>query len=121
MYTISEFSKKIGISEYTLRYYEKEGLIEPSRDQHNYRVYGDQDIEWASFVIKLKNTGIELREIKKYTELRKIGDSTISERKELLLNHRVKILAEFEKTKSHLQLLDDKIAVYDQMEKEYTK
>ncbi|WP_025870943.1 MerR family transcriptional regulator [Enterococcus crotali] len=121
MYTISEFAKKIGISEYTLRYYEKEGLIEPLRDEHNYRVYQEEDLDWANFVIKLKNTGISLKEIKDYTHLRKIGDATITERKNLLLNHRKKILAEYEKVKGHLELLDDKITLYDQLEKEYTK
>ncbi|MGX7244232.1 MerR family transcriptional regulator [Enterococcus quebecensis] len=121
MYTISEFAEKIGISEHTLRYYEKQGLIEPSRDEHNYRVYGEEDSDWATFVIKLKNTGISLKEIKKYTELRKVGDATISERKQLLLNHRIKIMLEYEKVRNHLELLDDKIALYEQLEKEYKK
>ncbi|EOL45927.1 MerR family transcriptional regulator [Enterococcus caccae] len=121
MYTIREFSKKIGISEYTLRFYEKEGLIEPCRDDHNYRVYGEEELEWAIFVIKLKNTGISLKEIKQYADLRKIGDSTITARKNLLLKHRIKILSEYEKVKNHLELLDDKLALYDKLEKEYKK
>ncbi|MBM7688068.1 transcriptional regulator [Enterococcus ureilyticus] len=116
MYTISEFAEKIGISVYTLRYYEKEGLIEPVRNEYNYRVYGEEDLDWANFVIKLKNTGISLKEIKKYTQLRKIGDTTIPERKQLLLNHRIQIMAEYEKVKSHLELLDNKISLYEQME-----
>ncbi|MBO0472505.1 hypothetical protein IGL98_002146 [Enterococcus sp. DIV0840] len=121
MYTISEFAKKIGISEHTLRYYEKEGLIEPARDEHNYRVFGEEEVEWANFVIKLKNTGISLKDIKKYTHLRNLGDSTITERKNLLLNHRIKILTEYERAKSHLDLLDNKITLYEQMEKKYKK
>ncbi|MEI5992799.1 MerR family transcriptional regulator [Candidatus Enterococcus mansonii] len=118
-YSISEFSKRTGISQHTLRYYEKEGLIEPKRDQYNYRVFEEEDFDWAIFVGKLKNTGIPLKDIKRYTQLRKIGDSTIRERKELLLIHRLKILEEYEKAKEHLKLLDDKIALYYQMEKEY--
>ncbi|WP_347401577.1 MerR family transcriptional regulator [Candidatus Enterococcus ikei] len=121
IYTISEFAKKIDISEHTLRYYEKEGLIKPSRDEHNYRVYGEEELEWAKFVNKLKNTGISLKEIKRYTQLRSLGDSTITERKNLLLNHRIKIMAEYDKTKSHLELLDNKITLYEQLEKEYKK
>lgn len=117
IYTISEFAKKIGISVHTLRYYEKEGLIEPSRDENNYRIYGENDLDWANFVIKLKNTGILLKDIKRYTQLRKIGDATITERKCLLLNHRTNVIAEYEKVQSHLKLLDDKISLYEQMEK----
>ncbi|MFD2306158.1 MerR family transcriptional regulator [Enterococcus termitis] len=121
IYTISEFAKAIGISEHTLRYYEKEGLIEPSRNEHNYRIYDEADIEWATFVIKLKKTGISLQAIKTYTQLRKIGDSTITERKELLLQHRKKVVADYEKVKSHLELLDDKLSLYDEMEKMQSK
>lgn len=117
MYTIREFAKKIDISEHTLRYYEKEGLIKPTKDERNYRIFGEEEVEWANFVIKLKNTGISLKEIKKYTELRTIGDSTITERKNLLVHHRTKILAEYERAKRHLDLLDNKITLYEQMEK----
>lgn len=118
-YSISEFAKITGISQHTLRYYEKEGLIEPQRDEHNYRLFDAEDFDWAIFINKLKKTGISLKEIKRYTELRKIGDATITERKELLLKHRIKILKEYEKVHGHLRLLDDKINLYNQMEIEY--
>lgn len=118
-YSISEFAKITGISQHTLRYYEKEGLIEPQRDEHNYRLFDAEDLDWAIFINKLKKTGISLKEIKRYTELRKIGDATITERKELLLKHRIKILKEYEKVQGHLRLLDDKINLYNQMEIEY--
>ena len=118
-YSISEFAKITGISQHTLRYYEKEGLIEPQRDEHNYRLFDAEDFDWAIFINKLKKTGISLKEIKRYTELRKIGDATITERKELLLKHRIKILKEYEKVQGHLRLLDDKINLYNQMEIEY--
>lgn len=118
-YSISEFSKKTGINQYTLRYYEKEGLITPQRDEHNYRVFGDEELDWAIFINKLKDTGISLKEIRRYTELRNIGDTTITERKELLLAHRIKVLKEYEKIEGHLKLLDHKIDLYDQMEKKY--
>lgn len=119
IYSISEFAKMTGISQHTLRYYEKEGLIEPQRDEHNYRLFGAEDLDWAIFINKLKNTGISLKEIKRYTELRKIGDGTISERKKLLLDHRIKILKEYEKVQGHLKLLEEKIELYEQMEREY--
>lgn len=118
-YSISEFAKITGISQHTLRYYEKEGLIEPQRDEHNYRLFGAEDLDWAIFINKLKNTGISLKEIKRYTELRKVGDATITERKELLLIHRIKTLKEYEKVQGHLKLLEDKIELYEQMEREY--
>ena len=118
-YSISKFSEKTGISPHTLRYYEKEGLITPQRNEHHYRIYCDEDLDWAIFINKLKNTGISLKELKRYTELRRIGDSTITSRKNLLLAHRITILKEYEKVKGHLDLLDEKIDLYKQMESEY--
>lgn len=118
--SISEFSKKTQISEHTLRYYEKEGLLKPNRDEHNYRLYSDKDYDWINFITKLKHTGISLKEIKRYAYLRELGDGSITERKELLLKHRVNILLEYEKVKENLLLLDDKIALYQQMEKDQT-
>ncbi|MTD41679.1 MerR family transcriptional regulator [Erwinia sp. CPCC 100877] len=117
-YTISEFAQKIGISKHTLRYYEKEGLIEPNRNAQNYRIYQEIDFDWAVFVIKLKDTGLSLKKIKEYTYLRKQGAETITARKQLLLEHRETIVADFNKVKSHLDLLDNKINFYAQLEKE---
>lgn len=48
--TIKEFSKCTGLSTYTLRYYEEKGLIRVKRDQHNQRMYEEQDIAWMLFV-----------------------------------------------------------------------
>jgi DNA-binding transcriptional MerR regulator len=103
-YSISEFAQKIGISVHTLRYYEKEGLIEPKRNEQNYRIYQEADLDWAEFVIKLKDTGISLKKIKEYTHLRNQGAKTITARKQLLLEHRETIVTEFNKVKNHLEL-----------------
>ena len=47
-YVISVAARMLGVRTYTLRYYEKIGIIEPSRSQGNIRLYSDSDI------IKLK-------------------------------------------------------------------
>ena len=43
-YVISVAARILGIRTYTLRYYEKIGIIEPHRSQGNIRLYSDQDI-----------------------------------------------------------------------------
>lgn len=43
-YVISVTAKMVGIQTYTLRYYEKIGIIEPARSQGNIRLYSDRDI-----------------------------------------------------------------------------
>lgn len=42
---IKEFSEKCGLSIDTLRYYEKENLLQPLRNENCYRDYGERDIE----------------------------------------------------------------------------
>lgn len=43
-YVISVAARMLGVRAYTLRYYEKIGIIEPSRSQGNIRLYSDRDI-----------------------------------------------------------------------------
>nr|WGD72138.1 MerR family transcriptional regulator [Bacillus subtilis] len=45
-YSIGEFANIIGLTTSTLRYYEKEGLLTPHRNDHNIREFTDQDIDW---------------------------------------------------------------------------
>ena len=53
----------------------------------NRRIYSEDEIEWVKFLQRLKNTGMSLKEIKRYSDLRYLGDSTFQERLELLMNH----------------------------------
>jgi DNA-binding transcriptional MerR regulator len=53
MYSISEVSRTLEISTYTLRYYEKEKIISPKRDENGVRAYTDEDVKWLRFVMKL--------------------------------------------------------------------
>ncbi|MFD1899012.1 MerR family DNA-binding transcriptional regulator [Enterococcus termitis] len=49
VYKIHEFSQITGLTPYTLRFYEKEGLISVKRDQNNIRIYDDRNKEWIDF------------------------------------------------------------------------
>lgn len=43
-YVISIAARMVGVRTYTLRYYEKVGVIEPSRSRGNLRLYSERDI-----------------------------------------------------------------------------
>jgi MerR family transcriptional regulator/heat shock protein HspR len=43
-YVISVAARMLNVQTYTLRYYEKVGIIEPSRSRGNVRLYSDRDI-----------------------------------------------------------------------------
>lgn len=112
--TIGEISKKTDLSESTLRYYEKKGLIRVARDGGGRREYEESDIEWVKFIKRLKETGMLLRDIQKYSDLRYRGKSTMPERLKILETHRKYVLEQQLKWKEYLQNLDDKIEFYQQ-------
>lgn len=111
-YTIGEFSSMTGISIYTLRYYEKENLIMPERKENGRRYYSDGDISWMQFIKRLKNTGMPIKEIQQYAQLRAKGDSTLEERMEMLIQHRTVLKEEITAMQENLENLDDKINYY---------
>lgn len=111
---IGEIAKQTGLSENTLRYYEKKGLIRVKRDQYQRRVYSKQDVAWVQFIQRLKDTGMLLRDIRRYAELRYQGDSTLAERMTMLKRHREYVLAQQRKWQEYLVKLDEKIDTYKQ-------
>ncbi|MFP7170385.1 MerR family DNA-binding transcriptional regulator [Terribacillus sp. 7520-G] len=51
-YRIGELAKLTGLSEHTLRFYEKEGLLVPKRNSGNIRVYSEDDRLWTEFIVQ---------------------------------------------------------------------
>lgn len=111
-YSIGEFSNLTNISIYTLRYYEKENLIIPNRKENGRRCYSENDVIWIQFIKRLKDTQMPIKEIQKYAKLRAAGDSTMDERMEMLIKHRIALKEEIAKSNEHLKKLDDKINYY---------
>lgn len=111
-YKIGEISKITNLTIDTLRYYEKEGLITPARDQNNIRMYSDSDIRWIQFIKKLKQTGMPLKNIKEYSNLRDQGDSTINERLSLLYEQKQRLEQNSRQLEEHILFLNNKIDIY---------
>jgi len=112
-YSIGEFSKIVGVSEHTLRYYEKEGLIKVNRNENNVRVYSDKDKLWVETLLHLKKSGMSLKDMKQFIMWGYMGDETMEERLALLKNHRKKVVEEFENIRQSLEFLDTKINFYE--------
>jgi len=111
--TIGEISEKTNLPESTLRYYEKKNLIRVLRDKNGRRNYAESDIEWIRFIRRLKETGMLLRDIQRYSELRYTGVSTMPERLNMLRRHRQYVVEQQRKWGEYLQNLDEKIAYYE--------
>lgn len=110
--TIGEIAKRTNLSESALRYYEKNGLIRVARDHNGRRDYEESDVEWVKFIRRLKETGMLIKDIRRYAQLRYRGDATMPERLEMLRRHREYVTEQQRKWKEYLQNLDDKIAYY---------
>lgn len=60
-YTISAIADHYGVHQQTLRLYEREGLLKPSRSEGNVRLYTDEDIERLEVILKLtRDLGVNL-------------------------------------------------------------
>ena len=114
-YPIGKFSKMVSLSIDTLRYYEKERLIIPARDQNNRRTYSEADQRWIAFIKRLKATGMPIKEIKTYARLRYQGNSTIDERLQLLFTQKNRLTAPRQEIDAHIAFLENKIATYYQL------
>lgn len=110
---IGEISKRMELPTSTLRYYEKEGLLQVARDEGGRRDYDENDIAWIAFIKRLKETGMPLKKIRRYSGLRYQGDATMQERLDMLICHREFVLEERRKWDEHLAVLDKKIALYE--------
>ncbi len=111
--TISEAARESGLSAYTLRYWERAGLLEPvSRNGSGHRRYAEEDLERIRFLTKLRATGMPIRQVRRYSELLNGGDETNEERLALLEAHREAVQARLEETAGHLDLIDWKIDLY---------
>lgn len=110
--TIGAMARRTGLTESTLRYYEKKGLIHVARDGGGRRTYDERDVEWIAFICRLKETGMLLRDIRRYADLRDQGRATMPERLAMLEEHREYVQEQQKRWARHLKRLEDKIAFY---------
>ena len=113
MYTVKEVADILGVSVHTVRYYDDQGLIPGTkRDSYNQRIFDDMELEWLFVSISLRDTGLPLKEIKRYIELYQQGDSTLQQRFEIMSKQREKTLEEIENLKLRIKVLDRKVDHY---------
>ncbi len=115
-YTIKQVSEKTGLTIYTLRYYDKEGLLPlVKRSKSGIRKFTDNDIEWIGLICCLKNSGMSIQHIKEFMDLCLCGNETVETRKEILLQHKKFILEQMEQLNSSLNTINYKIDHYKEI------
>ncbi|MBS1008232.1 MerR family transcriptional regulator [Leuconostoc suionicum] len=111
-YSINKISELTGLSKYTLRYYEKEKLIPLiKRDSSGHRIYNQKDLEWIEFLINIKQTGMSIENIRHFAEM-KFDPKTMFLRKQMLLNHKKRIIQQEQQLQHALSMIDKKLDIY---------
>jgi DNA-binding transcriptional MerR regulator len=114
--SIGELSRLSGLSTHALRFYEAQGVLRPAgRASNGHRQYNHGDVLWLEFVLRLKNTGMPLAEIRDYAVLRAAGDESLAPRLDMLAQHRQRLALKLAELSECAQLLDEKIGTYRKM------
>lgn len=112
--TIKQVSEIYNISQDTLRYYEKVGMIPTvNRNKSGIRDYTEQDLDWVQTAICMRSAGLPVDVLVEYLKLYQQGDETFEQRLQLLKNQYDKLLKQREQINQTLQKLDYKISRYE--------
>ncbi|WP_051773679.1 MerR family transcriptional regulator [Streptomyces sp. NRRL S-237] len=112
-YTISEVEARTGLTQHTLRWYERIGLMpHVDRSHSGQRRFTDKDLDWLAFVGKLRTTGMSVADMVRYAELVREGEHTMDERRELLERTRREVRSRITELTDALAVLDYKIDMY---------
>ncbi|MFB7138506.1 MerR family transcriptional regulator [Gottfriedia sp. NPDC056225] len=98
---INELANKMDLTVHTIRFYEKEGLLDSrhvQREKNNYRNYSDEAIERLKLIKKFQNVGCSLIELKEILQDKDENTRTNQER---------------------IEWISQKIAEVEQMRNEY--
>jgi len=119
--TIQQVSRRSGLSEPTLRYYEEVGLVGPvDRDeQSGHRRYRDEDLDVLQALACLRALGMGIEDMRTYQANRgranrsQQGRAVAAEQRDLLLRHAERIEAEIAALHTRLDYLREKSALWD--------
>ena len=113
--TITEVSKKYGVTADTLRYYERIGLIPPvPRTKSGIRDYNEESCGWVELMKCMRRAGVQIEALIEYVALFQQGESTLQARKALLVEQRDQLMERMAEMQASLDRLNLKIVRYEQ-------
>ena len=112
-FSISEVAKELNLTVYTLRYYDKEGLMPfIERTSSGIRVFKESDISALKIVECLKASGMPIKEIKNFIDWCSDGDSTLQQRYDMFIERKATVEAQMEELKKTMEIIEHKCFYY---------
>lgn len=112
--TIKEVSRRYGVTQDVLRYYERAGMIPTvTRTAGGIRDYQEADLAWVELALCMRSAGLSVEAISEYVRLARLGDGTIKDRLALLQRQREGLLERQDQIAQALERLEYKIARYE--------
>lgn len=109
----AEAVRRTGLTHDTLRYYEREGLIGPiRRSSGGRRVYGADDLAWIGIVTCLREAGLGIADLRRFTALLR-GACDPEDRVAFLRERRAELTDRVEQLRRAVKVLDEKIAYFE--------
>lgn len=116
MHTMMQVCRELNMTYQTLKFYCNEGLVpNVKRDNNNRRVFDDKDVKWVKDLTCLKKCGMSIQEMKEYLDLCLHGESTIPQRKELLVKKQEALRDSIKELENSVAYIDWKQNMYDEV------
>lgn len=111
-WTTRQAAEKCGLTQHTLRWYERIGLLDRiDRTADGRRLFSDADLDWLVLLSRLRSTRMPVRDMQRYAGLVRSGAGE-QERLELLERHRERVRLALLEQQECLALLEQKIGIY---------
>jgi DNA-binding transcriptional MerR regulator len=112
-YSISEVAKELDLTVYTLRYYDKEGLMPfVERTPSGNRLFKESDLSALKVIECLKATGMPIKEIKNFIDWCSDGDSTLEQRYAMFVERKAIVEAQMEELRKTMEVIEHKCLYY---------
>ena len=112
-FLIGEVAEKLNLSVYTLRYYDKEGLMPfVERTASGTRLFSESDVGALKIIECLKATGMPIKDIRQFIDWCAQGDATLKQRYDMFMERKAAVEAQMEELKKTLELVEHKCWYY---------
>lgn len=114
IFTLKQAGQKLGVTTNEVRKICKAGLIRGIRRKRNgYRVLNEDQVALLGTLVRLKQAGFAMEELKKYAELQRRGDETAQERKGMLETQKRQLWLQLQSVQEGIDFIERTIEVID--------